>query len=73
MTLPLAAWTTFLGKPGCHTLLASPRGTARVAAHWICGCVATGENFTTLRLTGCAAHRPRAVAEQAQRELVTAS
>jgi hypothetical protein len=65
MVRSLAALSTLLGKPSCHTLVGASRGPARIAAHWTCGCVASGVNSTALELVACGVHRPRraAVAE----------
>jgi hypothetical protein len=62
MVRSLAALSTLLGKPSCHTLVAGPRGTARISAYWSCGCTASGGGPMALELAACGAHRPQRVA-----------
>ena len=73
MVRSLAALSTLLGKPSCHTLVGVTRGRARIAAHWNCGCSASGVSATALELAPCGTHRPRRVAAGAAAERAPAA
>jgi hypothetical protein len=47
----------FLGLPLYRSAVAGGRDGARVAAHWSCGCSASGSGFENLNLKTCALHR----------------
>jgi hypothetical protein len=57
MLRPLDFLRTFLGLPLYRSVVAGGGTGARVAAHWACGCTASGVSFDSLNLKTCALHR----------------
>gem|GEM_PF-3280564 len=53
----LDALRTLLGTPVYRSVVGEDPMTARVAAHWACGCAASGTSFQRLSLKSCSAHR----------------
>lgn len=53
----LDALLTLLGMPVYRSVVGEDPGTARVAAHWECGCTASGPSFAKLNLKACSSHR----------------
>ena len=51
-----------LGAPLYRSAIGEDRDDARVAAHWSCGCVASGVSFERLALRTCTAHRAGRIA-----------
>ncbi|HEY0614493.1 MAG TPA: hypothetical protein VGC96_07620 [Candidatus Elarobacter sp.] len=46
-----------LGIPLYRSAIGEDREGARVAAHWSCGCAASGATFARLALKTCSTHR----------------
>jgi hypothetical protein len=53
----LDAFCILLGLPVYRSVVGEEPAGARVAAHWACGCVASGTSFTRLGLRTCSSHR----------------
>lgn len=62
MLRSLEYFRILLGAPLYRSAIGEDRDDARVAAHWQCGCVASGAAFERLALRTCAAHRAGRVA-----------
>ncbi|HYW54769.1 MAG TPA: hypothetical protein VFF00_05225 [Candidatus Elarobacter sp.] len=48
---------TLLGISLYRSVIGEDRDGARVAAHWGCGCSASGASFAKLSLKTCSSHR----------------
>jgi hypothetical protein len=48
---------TLLGISLYRSVIGEDRDGARVAAHWGCGCTASGPSFAKLSLKTCSSHR----------------
>jgi hypothetical protein len=46
-----------LGLPAYRSVVGADRDGARAAAHWDCGCTASGASFARLSLKTCSSHR----------------
>jgi hypothetical protein len=57
MLRSLDALRTFLGMPLYRSVVGDGPDSARVSAHWACGCAASGLSFTKLTLKSCSSHR----------------
>ena len=53
----LDALRLFLGMPVYRSVVGEDPMTARVAAHWACGCAAAGPSFAKMGLKACSSHR----------------
>lgn len=48
---------TYLGMPVYRSVVGDGLESARVSAHWACGCAASGASFAKMTLKACSSHR----------------
>lgn len=56
MVRSLTAFRLLLGTPTYRSVVSDRREGQRFAAHWSCGCIASGPTFIKLTLRPCRSH-----------------